>query len=467
MKRLMTTAAMALVIGTGAYAQSNDSSFIDYSAQAEAQGQLFASDLIGSRVYATEQKVDANATVEPGAQNEWDDIGEINDIILSKDGSVQAVIVGVGGFLGIGERDVAVSMDQINMVKDGEEADDYFLVINASRNQIENAPAYEPKTAGEEAADAGNAASGDGQMATGGDQMASGDAAATGAATGAAAGASTDMAASDTANADATASTDGNTDMAAGDNANMDANASTEGETDMASGDDAGGDSAMKADEQTDMASGDAANTDATASTEGDTQMAAGDTKAATDEAMSADSSTETADATASGDAAATADTGEQTDMAADDSNTEMKDTAAAGGDEVASDNAMDSENGDQMASGDAQVQAAPDVQREGYVRADAGEITADELDGSNVYGTDDKSVGEIDKLLLNDQGEVDRVVINVGGFLGLGEKPIAVPFDKLTLLQQDGGDDVRVYIDATEDALKAQPRYEEPKNAD
>ncbi|MBO0661878.1 PRC-barrel domain-containing protein [Jiella sp. CQZ9-1] len=39
-----------------------------------------------------------------------DSIGEITDVLVSKDGKVMAVLVGVGGFLGIGEKDVAVSM---------------------------------------------------------------------------------------------------------------------------------------------------------------------------------------------------------------------------------------------------------------------------------------------------------------------------------------------------------------------
>jgi sporulation protein YlmC with PRC-barrel domain len=40
-------------------------------------------------------------------------IGDVNDILLDKDGRVSAVIVGVGGFLGIGEKDVAVSFDAL------------------------------------------------------------------------------------------------------------------------------------------------------------------------------------------------------------------------------------------------------------------------------------------------------------------------------------------------------------------
>ena len=45
-------------------------------------------------------------------------VGEINDIVLGKDGKVAAVIVGVGGFLGIGEREVALSYGSLRFSKD-------------------------------------------------------------------------------------------------------------------------------------------------------------------------------------------------------------------------------------------------------------------------------------------------------------------------------------------------------------
>ncbi|PKR90258.1 hypothetical protein CXZ10_02390 [Pleomorphomonas diazotrophica] len=42
-------------------------------------------------------------------------IGEINDVLVSQDGSINAVIIGVGGFLGIGEKDVAVNMSALQL----------------------------------------------------------------------------------------------------------------------------------------------------------------------------------------------------------------------------------------------------------------------------------------------------------------------------------------------------------------
>jgi sporulation protein YlmC with PRC-barrel domain len=43
-------------------------------------------------------------------------LGDINELILDKNGKVNAVVIGVGGFLGMGEHDIAVSMDKLKFV---------------------------------------------------------------------------------------------------------------------------------------------------------------------------------------------------------------------------------------------------------------------------------------------------------------------------------------------------------------
>jgi sporulation protein YlmC with PRC-barrel domain len=45
-------------------------------------------------------------------------LGDVNEIILDKNGKVTAVVIGVGGFLGMGEHDVAVSMDKLKFVEE-------------------------------------------------------------------------------------------------------------------------------------------------------------------------------------------------------------------------------------------------------------------------------------------------------------------------------------------------------------
>ncbi len=69
------------------------------------------------------------------------DIGDVNDLIISSDGKIQAVILGVGGFLGMGEKDVAVNTQAVQMVQDGTNAK--RLVVDASREALNAAPAYD------------------------------------------------------------------------------------------------------------------------------------------------------------------------------------------------------------------------------------------------------------------------------------------------------------------------------------
>lgn len=139
MKRLMTTAATVIALSTTAHAQDTGGAFTDY--QAQPGQELFASELMGSRLYSTEGEV--SGPVEADATSEWNDLGEINDMLLSEDGSVEIVVVGIGGFLGIGERDAAVSMDELQIVRNSANEADYFLVINATQEEIENAPEFE------------------------------------------------------------------------------------------------------------------------------------------------------------------------------------------------------------------------------------------------------------------------------------------------------------------------------------
>ena len=105
-------------------------------------GDMSAETFIGKRLYTSETEVDVNATVTEVDQ-EWNDIGEISDLVLSQDGQVKAVLVDIGGFLGLGERSVAVSMDQLRVIRDGDSENEYFIVFTADRAALENAPAFE------------------------------------------------------------------------------------------------------------------------------------------------------------------------------------------------------------------------------------------------------------------------------------------------------------------------------------
>jgi sporulation protein YlmC with PRC-barrel domain len=60
------------------------------------------------------------------------------------------------------------------------------------------------------------------------------------------------------------------------------------------------------------------------------------------------------------------------------------------------------------------------------------GEWRGSKLIGVNVYNTNNESLGEINELLISQSGKVEAVVIGVGGFLGIGERNVAVPLEKI-----------------------------------
>ena len=70
-----------------------------------------------------------------------ENIGEINDLIMNKELDNIVAVVGVGGFLGIGEKDVAIPIGDIKVVKDADNA--LRLTISASKEQLEALPVFD------------------------------------------------------------------------------------------------------------------------------------------------------------------------------------------------------------------------------------------------------------------------------------------------------------------------------------
>ncbi len=270
MKTFMLTTALVAATAVSASAQ-------DLFVAKPDPTTIHASDFIGMRIYASEAAIDT--TDYAGKQDGWQDIGEINDVILTRDGAVSSVLVDVGGFLGIGERQVALSMPEVRFVNDTSTADnpdDFFLVVNASRAIIEGAPAW---------------------------------------------------GISDTT---------------------MPATAETPAPATMAEG---------------------------------------------------------------------------ATDTTVTDTNSTM-----------------------------------PTMMVEGYAAVDLANMTAEDLIGAWVYGPDDSSIAEVSDVKIGGDGKVTDVVLDVGGFLGLGEKSVAVPLEKAQILKKADGDEIRVYVPMDKEALKALP---------
>ncbi len=266
------------------------------------QTDLMASELIGRAVYSRRNATDTTAqagqtntnadgnetrmTIGSDELGAMDNIGEINEIILSSDGEVRAIVIGVGGFLGMGERDVAVTMDQVSFAADRDNADELYVMVNTSAEALKTAPAYD-RTA---------------------------------------------MMADDSATTGTTA---------------MDSTGTT-----------------------------------------GTTAM---------------DSTGTTADRTPF---------------------------------------------------------TAPTIEREGYQQVVVQDVTSEMLTGKAVYSVNDESVGTIDDLVVDANGSITNVIIDFGGFLGMGTSQVSVGYDELTVLADEARSDVRVYVDATKEQVQAQPQY-------
>ncbi len=301
MRNLLAATALTMTLIGGNAIAANTTSALIYQQQPT---DMRTSKLIGMEIYAAETEIAADAVVQAGAEREWNNIGEISDVILSRDGQVKAVIVGIGGFLGLGEKNVAIAMDDIRFARVADNPDDYFLVINTSKEMLTEAPAY-----GEQAAS---------------QPVENGQA--------------------------------GSVQNDAALNSNP-------------------------------VPENNQAATDLT-----DPQVA-----------------------------------------------TNMNNPAVVT---------------------DHMLMVPPKVERNGYMAPQATDLTAEKLTGASVYGPKDEVVGEVSELVLNDDGTVKQLVLDIGGFLGMGEHRIALGLDEVSILRNESGDDVRVYVDTGAEALKSKPEY-------
>jgi hypothetical protein len=97
----------------------------------------------------------------------------------------------------------------------------------------------------------------------------------------------------------------------------------------------------------------------------------------------------------------------------------------------------------------------------EGFQRADLATLTVDELTNAVVYDRFDERVSGIRDVVLSGDGtSVEAVLIDIGGFLGLGARTVAVSMDQLEIFYDAQRDDIRVYLAMTEQELENLPEY-------
>jgi hypothetical protein len=89
-----------------------------------------------------------------------------------------------------------------------------------------------------------------------------------------------------------------------------------------------------------------------------------------------------------------------------------------------------------------------------------AEQISANTYIGQSVYNANDESIGEINDLIIEKEGGVAAAIVGVGGFLGIGEKNVAVPFESISIAEQPDSDALKLTTTETADTLKAAPEF-------
>ncbi|CAO3446851.1 PRC-barrel domain-containing protein [Azospirillum largimobile] len=103
---------------------------------------------------------------------------------------------------------------------------------------------------------------------------------------------------------------------------------------------------------------------------------------------------------------------------------------------------------------------ASPDSATTGSsaTSATGGQLaSAEELIGKNVYGRDNEKIGEVDDVILDANGQAKQLVVSSGGFLGIGEKQVAVDY---TAANWDSQNNRLNLAGMSRDDVKAMPEF-------
>ncbi|WP_321500038.1 PRC-barrel domain-containing protein [Breoghania sp.] len=374
-RALLTTTALTAMLTTGALATEAGKTAENAAKPATAAAASAKADdmTMGRYIQATKGQIMASSlmgkTVYNGTGEEAEAVGDINDVVITPEGEVAAVVIGAGGFLGVGEREIAVNFDRVAWTsRDGER----ILSIDATREDLEAAPAFDRSVIDKSDNEMHSS------MST--EQTASGE----------------KVASNDTMSGDAA------------DSATLNAGDGIPVEEIVGTNDEKTFDSPVI-------------------------------------DKLASNQSTDGMDGNMSKDQAANkmpASEGESTmDMTADD---------LRSGDKTV----------ETMKTGEAEVGRTKDGDL-AAMNVDPSVLSADEMIGTVVYGADGNDLGDVSDVIVSPEGELVAYIIDVGGFLGLGEKPVALDASNVEVTKDAEGE-LSIHIGVTEKELKAYPTYSE-----
>ncbi len=144
--------------------------------------------------------------------------------------------------------------------------------------------------------------------------------------------------------------------------------------------------------------------------------------------------------------------TGAQTDMDADHDADERAETERDT--EMDADERAETERDTEMETDE---RAEMDREGEFLTRAPERSFELDELTGYTVLGEGDEEIASIEDVLVNEEGEIEALVLSTGGFLGMGEKTVAVEWDAVDV----HADQEEIRTQFTQEDIENAPDYE------
>jgi sporulation protein YlmC with PRC-barrel domain len=104
--------------------------------------------------------------------------------------------------------------------------------------------------------------------------------------------------------------------------------------------------------------------------------------------------------------------------------------------------------------------EATPSTRTVKFVNVQPADVMAYDLLGMDVYNNQDENIGEIEDMVIDNGKTVRALIISVGGFLGMGDRYVAVDPSAVTLVPEDDND-IRAIINTSRDDLEDAPTFE------
>jgi len=99
------------------------------------------------------------------------------------------------------------------------------------------------------------------------------------------------------------------------------------------------------------------------------------------------------------------------------------------------------------------------------YSNVSSNDVFTSNLKGLNVYNQNNESVGEISDIAIGSNNQVQALILSVGGFLGVGDRYVAIAPSSLKVTYDQSNSKWHATINATKDELKTAPEFKYPNN--